>query len=86
MTTISKLRSYRVFNVAILDVGLTATGGVLLVADYLNISRPKGIIGMFLLGHFVDKVFHIETALNPAVDPEATEATETHSCRSCQRN
>jgi hypothetical protein len=50
-------------GVAVFDVSATALGGYFL-ASKMGWSKPKTIVGMFVLGHATHYFLRIETQLN----------------------
>jgi hypothetical protein len=62
-SVVEKLREPRIGGIAVFDVAGTALGGYA-IAYKMGWSKPKTIVGMFLLGHGVHYVLRIETQLN----------------------
>ena len=60
---IKTLRKPRVGGVAVFDVGGTVLAGYVL-AEKMDWSKPKTIVGMFVLGFLTHEVLGIKTQLN----------------------
>jgi len=57
------VHSYRLFNIAIIDVILTIIAAVLL-SWFFNISIWKSIICLFLIGIFFHRLFCVRTTID----------------------
>jgi hypothetical protein len=55
--------SYRLFNIAIVDVMMTIIGGHLIAKTY-NYKSKDVIIILFLLGIILHKIFCVDTTIN----------------------
>jgi hypothetical protein len=60
------VHSYRIANVAIVDVGVTVIGAYL-IAKLFKISFLKTLIILFILGIVAHKVFCVKTTVNNAI-------------------
>ena len=58
--------AYRIFDLAIVDVIFTIIGGYI-IAYSLNWSKPKTIIGLFILGIFMHRLFNVETTIDKII-------------------
>jgi hypothetical protein len=64
------IHSYRIFNIAYVDVIMTIVGSLLLA--WLNKwSYIKTIIGMFILGIILHRMFCVRTTLDKLLFPNA---------------
>lgn len=57
------VHAYRVFDIAVVDAGMTVAAGVLL-GRYMDWSPYKTVAGLFVLGVVAHKAFGVPTALN----------------------
>ena len=57
------IHSYRIFNIAIVDVILTILGG-LLISHFTKISYFLTIGGLFLLGVILHRLFCVRTTID----------------------
>ena len=64
------IHSYRIFNIAYMYVIMTIVGSLLL-AWLNNWSYIKTIIGMFILGIIVHRIFCVRTTVDKALFPYA---------------
>jgi uncharacterized protein YqhQ len=64
------IHSYRIFNIAYMDVIMTIVGSLLL-AWLNNWSYIKTIIGMFILGIIVHRIFCVRTTVDKLLFPNA---------------
>ena len=55
--------SYRLFNIAIVDVLFTIIGGIIF-SWLFNIVMWKSIIGLFILGIFFHRLFCVKTTID----------------------
>ena len=60
--------SYRIFNIAIVDAGLTIIIGYF-IAKYFKLNLLYTLIGLFILGTIVHKLFCVETTLTKMLLP-----------------
>lgn len=60
------IHSYRIFNVAIMDVIFTIIGGYI-IANLLNWSKTNTIIGLFILGIFMHRLFDVKTTIDKII-------------------
>ena len=60
------VHSYRLFNIAIVDLGMTLIGGYLMHTFYFNkyMSLFEFILLLLLFGVFVHKLFCVKTTIN----------------------
>jgi hypothetical protein len=58
--------SYRIANVAIIDVGVTVIGAFL-IAKLFKFKFLKTLIVLFILGIIAHKVFCVKTTVNNAI-------------------
>jgi hypothetical protein len=64
------IHSYRIFNIAYVDVIMTIVGSLLL-AWAMKWSYIKTIIGMFILGIIVHRMFCVRTTVDKLLFPNA---------------
>ncbi len=57
------VHSYRIFNIAIVDVLLTILAGYL-ISYFLNINFILSLIGMFILGIISHRIFCVRTTVD----------------------
>jgi len=62
------VHSYRIFNIAIVDVLLTILAAIL-IAYYNKISYIKTTIVLFLLGIFIHRIFCVRTTVDKWLFP-----------------
>jgi hypothetical protein len=60
------VHSYRIFNLAIIDVIFTIIGGYI-IANLLNWSKTNTIIGLFILGIFMHRLFDVKTTIDKII-------------------
>ena len=58
--------AYRIFDIAIVDVILTIIGGYIIAYSF-NWSKIKTIIGLFILGIFLHRLFDVETTVDKII-------------------
>jgi hypothetical protein len=63
-------KRYRVFDVALVDVFMTIIGATIL-AYFMKWSIPRTIIGMFLLGIVLHRLFGVRTTVDKWLFPNA---------------
>lgn len=63
--------SYRIFNIAIVDVLLTILSGIL-IAYFFRISFIKTTIVLFLLGIFMHRIFCVRTTVDKWLFPNSS--------------
>ena len=56
--------SYRIFNIAIVDVLLTLLGAYLIIYFNPNLSFTNVTIGLFLLGIIMHRLFCVRTTID----------------------
>ncbi len=57
------VHSYRLFNIAIVDVIFTIIGGYF-ISKYFGYNTKNTIIILFLIGIFVHRLFCVDTTIN----------------------
>jgi hypothetical protein len=57
------LHSYRIFNIAIVDVLLTILGAYL-ISYFMNYKFIYTLLGMFILGIFLHRIFCVRTTID----------------------
>jgi hypothetical protein len=62
--------SFRIFNIAIIDVVFTIIGGVL-IARWLGIAIWKPVMVLFILGIFFHRLFCVRTTVDKLLFPNA---------------
>lgn len=62
--------SFRIFNIAIIDVVFTIIGGVL-IARWLDIAIWKPVLILFILGIFFHRLFCVRTTVDKFLFPNA---------------
>jgi hypothetical protein len=60
--------SYRIFNIAIMDVVFTIIGAIIF-SWLFNIAMWKSIVGLFLLGIFFHRLFCVRTTIDKVLFP-----------------
>ena len=60
--------SYRIFNIAIMDVVFTIVGAIIF-SWLFNIAMWKSIVGLFLLGIFFHRLFCVRTTIDKVLFP-----------------
>lgn len=63
--------SYRIFNIAVIDVLLTILGAWL-IAKGMNWTFWKTLLGLFLLGIIMHRIFCVRTTIDKLLFPHAT--------------
>lgn len=58
--------AYRIFDIAIVDVILTIVGGYIIAYSF-NWSKTKTIIGLFILGIFLHRLFDVKTTVDKII-------------------
>ena len=58
--------AYRIFDIAIVDVILTIIGGYIIAYSF-NWSKIKTIIGLFILGIFLHRLFDVKTTVDKII-------------------
>ena len=58
--------AYRIFDIAIVDVILTIIGGYIIAYSF-NWSKTKTIIGLFILGIFLHRLFDVKTTVDKII-------------------
>lgn len=58
--------AYRIFDIAIVDVIFTIIGGYI-IANSFNLSKTKTIIGLFILGIFMHRLFNVKTTVDKII-------------------
>jgi hypothetical protein len=64
------VHSYRIFNIAIIDVIFTIIGGVL-IAKWLDVAIWKPVLILFILGIFLHRLFCVRTTVDKLLFPNA---------------
>ena len=64
------IHSYRIFNIAYMDVIVVLLGSIW-IAWIMNWSYIKTIVGMFILGIIVHRMFCVRTAVDKFLFPNA---------------
>lgn len=62
----SGVHSYRLFNVAIVDVMVTIIGGYMM-SKYFGYKTKDTIIILFLIGIIIHKLFCVDTTINKLI-------------------
>lgn len=63
--------SYRIFNIAVIDVLLTILGSWL-IAKWMNWTFWKTLFGLFLLGIIMHRLFCVRTTIDKLLFPHAS--------------
>lgn len=64
------VHSFRIFDVAVIDVVFTIIGGVL-IAKWLNVAIWKPILALFVIGIVSHRLFCVRTTIDKILFPNA---------------